>query len=229
MAQAHPTPAAHDAGHDLKDIAARLLAFGSALVFDSQGRTGALQSNIKPLSLDMRIAGPAFTCVCEPGDNLTLHAALKMARPGDVLVCDAQGATEQGMFGDVMASCARGRGLAGLVTDGGVRDRSTIIEVGLPVFAGNVCMKGTVKEVLGPINTPVTLGGVEVRPGDLVIGDADGVVVVAAARAAEVLEACQARAAREASLIAALKDGKTPWELNNLSAFLAAKGVAVDF
>lgn len=226
MASTQPSPTGDATPQAL---AAALLAFGSAVVFDSQGRTGALQSNIKPLALGMRIAGPAFTCVCEPGDNLTLHAALKMAQPGDVLVCDAQGATEQGMFGDVMASCGKGRGLAGLVTDGGVRDRLTIIEVGLPVFAGNVCMKGTVKEVLGPLQAPITLGGVEVRPGDLVIGDDDGVVVVPADRAAAVLAACHARATQEAATIAALGAGTTPWDLNNLSGFLAAKGVAVDF
>lgn len=210
-------------------ICKELLSFGSAVVFDSQNRSGALASAIKPLDDGMKIAGPAFTCVCEPGDNLTLHAALKMAQPGDVLVCDAMGATEQGMFGDVMASCGLGRGLAGLVTDGGVRDRLTIIDVGFPVFAGNVCMKGTVKEVLGPVNQPITLGGVFVRPGDLIIGDEDGVVVVPAETAQIVLEACRKRAAKEAETISALADGRTPWDVNDLGGFLRAKGVAVSF
>lgn len=210
-------------------ICKELLSYGSAVVFDSQQRTGALASRIKPLDRAMTVAGPAFTCVCEPGDNLTLHAALKMAQPGDVLVCDAMDATEQGMFGDVMASCGLGRGLAGLVTDGGVRDRLTIIEVGFPVFAANVCMKGTVKELLGPVNEPVTLGGVNVNPGDLIIGDEDGVVVVAAENADAVLDACRKRAATEAGLIAALAGGKTPWEVNNLGGALRAKGVSVDF
>lgn len=210
-------------------ICKELLAYGSAVVFDSQGRSGALASRIKPLDRDMKVAGPAFTCVCEPGDNLTLHAALKMAQPGDVLVCDAMGATEQGMFGDVMASCGLGRGLAGLVTDGGVRDRLTIIDVGFPVFAANVCMKGTVKEVLGPINQPVTLGGVLVRPGDLIVGDEDGVVVIAAENADTVLEACRKRAAKEAKLVDAFSGGKTPWDVNDLGGLLRAKGVAVDF
>ncbi|MFC4626338.1 4-carboxy-4-hydroxy-2-oxoadipate aldolase/oxaloacetate decarboxylase [Daeguia caeni] len=206
-----------------------LLAFGSAVVFDAQNRTGALAASIKPIDPNSTIAGPAFTCVCEPGDNLTLHAALKMAKPGDVLVCNAMGATEQGMFGDVMASCGKGRGLAGLVTDGGVRDRLTIIAVGFPVFAANVCMKGTVKEVLGPLNQPVVLGGVLVRPGDLIIGDADGVVVVPIETAATVLEACHRRAAIEDRIIAAIGTGQMPWDFNNLGGFLKAKGVAVNF
>jgi 4-hydroxy-4-methyl-2-oxoglutarate aldolase len=210
-------------------ICKELLSYGSAVVFDSQQRTGALASRIKPLDRAMTVAGPAFTCVCEPGDNLTLHAALKMAQPGDVLVCDAMDATEQGMFGDVMASCGLGRGLAGLVTDGGVRDRLTIIEVGFPVFAANVCMKGTVKELLGPLNEPVTLGGVNVNPGDLIIGDEDGVVVVALENVDAVLDACRKRAAKEAELIAALAGGKTPWDVNDLGGTLRAKGVAVDF
>lgn len=210
-------------------LAKELLSFGSAVVFDSQSRTGALASAIKPLHRDMKIAGPAFTCACEPGDNLTLHAALKMAAPGDVLVCDAMGATEQGMFGDVMASCGLGRGLAGLVTDGGVRDKLTIIEVGFTIFAGNVCMKGTVKEVLGPVNAPITLGGVLVRPGDLVIGDEDGVVVVPAETAEAVLDACRKRAQKEAQTVSALADGRTPWDVNDLGGFLRAKGVAVNF
>lgn len=217
-------------GHDeTRTICEELLSYGSAVVFDSQQRSGALASQIKPLGRGMRVAGPAFTCVCEPGDNLTLHAALKMAAPGDVLVCDAGGASEQGMFGDVMASCGLGRGLGGLVTDGGVRDRATIVEVGFPVFAANVCMKGTVKEVLGALNEPVVLGGVLVRPGDLVIGDDDGVVVVAAGNTEEVLEACRARHAKEAELVAAFADGATPWDLNDLGGLLRARGVAVDF
>ena len=210
-------------------MARALLSFGSAVVFDAQGRQGALGSGIKPLGAGLTVAGPAFTCQCEPGDNLSLHAALKMAQPGDVLVCDAMGATEQGMFGDVMASCGKGRGLGGLVTDGGVRDRLTILEVGFPVFAGNICMKGTVKEVLGPLNRPVTLSGVQVRPGDLVIGDDDGIVIVAAERAAAVLAACHAKAEAEARTKAAYQGGKTPWDINGLGDLLRRRGVAVDF
>ncbi|TBW41282.1 4-carboxy-4-hydroxy-2-oxoadipate aldolase/oxaloacetate decarboxylase [Siculibacillus lacustris] len=210
-------------------LARRLLAYGSAAVFDAQGRRGALASRIKPLAAGWTVAGPAFTCQCEPGDNLSLHAALKMARPGEVIVCDARGATEQGMFGDVMSSCGKGRGLGGLVTDGGVRDSATIAEVGFPVFAGNICIKGTVKEVLGPLNLPIVLGGVAVRPGDLVIGDDDGVVIVAPEAAEAVLARCADKAAREAALIAALADGATPWDLNGHSVALAARGIVVDF
>lgn len=210
------------------EICNELLAFGSAVVFDAQGRTGALASGIKPIYPGMTVAGPAFTCQCEPGDNLTLHAALKMAQPGDVLVCDAMGATEQGMFGDVMASCAAGRQLAGLVTDGGVRDRLVIAEVGFPIFAANICMQGTVKEFLGPLNKPITLGGVHVHPGDLIIGDEDGVVVVARDKVATVLAACRAKSVREAEIKAQFAEGKTPWDVNDLGGVLRARGIAVD-
>ncbi|MFV0513798.1 MAG: 4-carboxy-4-hydroxy-2-oxoadipate aldolase/oxaloacetate decarboxylase [Jhaorihella sp.] len=209
-------------------LCAELLSFGSAVVFDAQGRIGALASAIKPIFPGMTIAGPAFTCQCEPGDNLTLHAAMKMAQPGDVLACDAMGATEQGMFGDVMASCAMGRRLAGLVTDGGVRDRLVISEVGFPVFAANICMKGTVKEYLGPLNRPITLSGVHVNPGDLIIGDEDGVVVVVRDRAEEVLKACRIRAAREGEIKAAVASGQTPWDINDLGGTLRAQGISIE-
>ena len=206
-------------------ICKELLSFGAAVVFDAQGRTGALMSGIKPICAGMTVAGPAFTCQCEPGDNLTLHAALKMAKPGDVLVCDAMGATEQGMFGDVMASCAAGRKLAGLVTDGGVRDRLVIDEVGFSVFAANICMQGTVKEFLGPLNKTITLGGVQVSPGDLIIGDEDGIVVVAKENVDTVLSKCRATLKREAKVKAEIETGKTPWEINDLGAGLRARGI----
>lgn len=204
--------------NDLAAINAELLAYGSSAIVEAHPRTGGLPSRILPLDPGMRMAGQAFTCVCEPGDNLTLHAALKMAGAGDVLVCDAMNATEQGMFGDVMASCALGKNIAGLVTNGGVRDRLTIVEVGFPVFAANVCMKGTVKEVMGPINQPVAFGDVLIRPGDLIVGDADGVAVVPREAVDEVLQACRRVGQRKADIAA----GRVAWDQDVAGALLQA-------
>ncbi|MBN9467937.1 MULTISPECIES: 4-carboxy-4-hydroxy-2-oxoadipate aldolase/oxaloacetate decarboxylase [unclassified Bosea (in: a-proteobacteria)] len=203
-----------------------LLAYGSATVFEAQGRRGAFASGIKPVDEAMTVAGTAFTCECPPNDNLTLHAALKMAKPGDVLVCDAHGCTEQGMFGDVMSSCAVGAKLAGLVTDGGVRDSATICEVGFPVFAGGICIKGTIKETLGSLNEPIVLGGVLVRPGDVIIGDADGLVVVPFETVDAVLAACKLRAEKEAAAKQRFASGETPWDVYKLGELLTRKGQA---
>lgn len=203
-----------------------LLAYGSATVFEAQGRRGAFASGIKPVGDGMTVAGVAFTCECPPNDNLTLHAALKMAKAGDVLVCDAHGCTEQGMFGDVMASCAVGAKLAGLVTDGGVRDSATICEVGFSVFSGGICVKGTIKETLGTLNQPIVLGGVLVRPGDVVIGDGDGLVVVPFETVDAVLAACKVRAEKEAAAKSRFVGGLTPWDVYGLDDLLARKGIA---
>ncbi|WP_423455556.1 4-carboxy-4-hydroxy-2-oxoadipate aldolase/oxaloacetate decarboxylase [Ottowia sp. VDI28] len=201
----------------------------AATAHEAMGRRGALDSAIKPIRHGMRVLGRAFTCRCDPNDNLTLHAALKMAQPGDVLVCDGGGFTEQGMFGDVMASCAVGRGLAGLVVDGGVRDSETISQIGFPVFSRAICIKGAVKETLGQLQIPVVVGGVLVAPGDLVIGDDDGVCVVPASEVGPLAIKCVEREAKETRFREALLAGKATWDMLNLDALLKAKGVASPF
>ncbi len=202
---------------------------GAATAHEALGRRGALDSGIKPIRHGVRVLGRAFTCRCDPNDNLTLHAALKMAQPGDVLVCDGGGFTEQGMFGDVMASCAVGRGLAGLVVDGGIRDSETISQIGFPVFSRSICMKGAVKETLGQLQIPVVVGGVSVAPGDLVIGDDDGVCIVPASQVATLAAKCVEREAKEARFREALMAGQSTWDLLNLDALLKSKGVASPF
>jgi 4-hydroxy-4-methyl-2-oxoglutarate aldolase len=189
------------------------------------GRVGAMDSAIKPIRHGVRTVGRAFTCRCHPDDNFTLHAALKLAKPGDVIVCDAGGFTEQGLFGDVMASCAMGLGIAGLVVDGGVRDSATIYEIGFPVFSRGVCMKGTVKETFGSVNEPVSVGGVIVHPGDLVIGDDDGVVVVPKDQIESLIQPCVEREKKEARFREELMSGKTTWDMLNLGAVAQAKGL----
>ena len=201
----------------------------AATAHEAMGRRGALDSTIKPIRGGMRVLGRAFTCRCDANDNLTLHAALKMAQPGDVLVCDGGGFTEQGVFGDVMASCAVGRGLGGLVVDGGVRDSETISQIGFSVFSRSISIKGSVKETLGKLQIPVVVGGVSVSPGDLVIGDDDGVCIVPASEVESLAAKCMEREAKEARFREALLAGKTTWDMLNLEALLKSKGVASPF
>ncbi|PTM39860.1 4-carboxy-4-hydroxy-2-oxoadipate aldolase/oxaloacetate decarboxylase [Bosea sp. 124] len=200
----------------------------SATAHEAMERRGALDSAIKPVRRGMRVLGPAFTCVCPPGDNLTLHAALKMAKAGDVIVCASAGFTEQGLFGDVMASCAKGKQIAGLVVDGGVRDGATIAEIGFPVFARALSIKGSVKETLGALNKPIVAGGMLVEPGDLVIGDDDGVVIVPQAEIAAIAVASKTREEKEARFRRELLQGKTTWDMLNLSELLRKKGIQLD-
>ena len=200
----------------------------SATAHEAMERRGALDSSIKPVRRGMKVLGPAFTCVCPPGDNLTLHAALKMAKAGDVIVCASAGFTEQGLFGDVMASCAMGKGIAGLVVDGGVRDGATIAEIGFPVFARALSIKGSVKETLGALNKPIVAGGILVEPGDLVIGDDDGVCIVPKAEIAAIAAASKTREEKEARFRRELLQGKTTWDMLNLSELLRKKGIELN-
>ncbi|HEV7335688.1 MULTISPECIES: 4-carboxy-4-hydroxy-2-oxoadipate aldolase/oxaloacetate decarboxylase [Bosea] len=200
----------------------------SATAHEAMERRGALDSSIKPVRRGMKVLGPAFTCVCPPGDNLTLHAALKMAKAGDVIVCASAGFTEQGLFGDVMASCAMGKGIGGLVVDGGVRDGATIAEIGFPVFARALSIKGSVKETLGALNKPIVAGGMLVEPGDLVIGDDDGVCIVPKAEIAAIAVASKTREEKEARFRRELLQGKTTWDMLNLSELLRKKGIELN-
>ncbi|ODT46908.1 MAG: 4-hydroxy-4-methyl-2-oxoglutarate aldolase [Methylobacterium sp. SCN 67-24] len=200
----------------------------SATAHEAMERRGALDSSIKPVRRGMKVLGPAFTCVCPPGDNLTLHAALKMAKAGDVIVCASAGFTEQGLFGDVMASCAMGKGIGGLVVDGGVRDGATIAEIGFPVFARALSIKGSVKETLGALNKPIVAGGMLVEPGDLVIGDDDGVCIVPKAEIAAIAAASKTREEKEARFRRELLQGKTTWDMLNLSELLRKKGIELN-
>ena len=202
-------------------LLARYRTVTAATAHEAMGRKGALDSAIKPIRHGMRVLG-----ACPPGDTLTLHAALKLARPGDVIVCAAAGFTEQGLFGDVMASAAKGKGIAGLVVDGGVRDSSEISRLGFPVFSRSISIKGAVKETLGQLNQPVVVGGELVSPGDLIIGDDDGVVVIPRALIAETAETSAERERKEERFRAALLQGNTTWDMLNLNAVMERKGIS---
>lgn len=209
-------------------LVAGLAQYSSATIHEAQGRRGALDSSLKPIDRSMSFCGPAVTVVCAPRDNLMLQVAIHYAQRGDVLVVSAGEFGEAGTFGDVLGTAMHSKGLAALVTDSGVRDTADLIDLGLPVFSRSVCIKGTVKETLGPINHPIVFGGELVEPGDIVKGDADGVVLVKAADAGWVIEACAEREASESELRELYRAGGTTIELCNLVEKLAAKGLLVE-
>ncbi len=206
----------------------RLRAFSSATIHEAQGRLGALDSVIKPVDHRMSLCGPAFTVQCAPRDNLMLQTAIAYARPGDVIVVSAGAYEEAGSFGDVLANACRSKGLGGLITDTGVRDTEDLRALGFPVFSRSISIKGTVKETVGPMCEPVTVGGVLVRPGDVMRADADGVVVVRREDAAEVAAASQERVDTEADYIAAYRAGRTVIDICDLEPLLAAKGLVIE-
>lgn len=184
----------HQRGQVLAHGFAFVSAYSSATIHEAQGRLGALESAIKPVDHRMSLCGPAFTLQCAPRDNLMLQTAIGYARPGDVIVVSAGAYEEAGSFGDALANACRAKGLGGLITDTGVRDTEDLRALGFPVFSRSISIKGTVKETVGPMCEPVTVGGVLVRPGDVMRADADGVVVVRREDAAEVATASQERA-----------------------------------
>ncbi|MCX5562448.1 4-carboxy-4-hydroxy-2-oxoadipate aldolase/oxaloacetate decarboxylase [Streptomyces sp. NBC_00038] len=206
----------------------QLSKYSSATIHEAQGRLGALGSSIKPVDHTMSLCGPAFTVRCAPRDNIMLQVAIAHARPGDVIVVSAGEYAEAGSFGDVLANACVTKGIGGLVTDTGVRDTLELRELGFPVFSHSVSIKGTVKETVGPMAQPVLIGGELVRPGDVVRGDADGVVVVRREDAADVVGKSQDRVDAEAAYIAAYRSGKSVIEVSNLADVLAAKGLVID-
>ena len=160
------------------DVIAMLRDLGTATIYEAQGAKGALDSGIKPIDPSMRLAGLAFTVDTRPADNLMLHYALLKAKPGDVLVVDAKAFMEAGPWGDVMTQQALQIGLAGLVINGAVRDAASIVEMGFPVFCRGLSIKSTGKNQRGEVNVPVCIGDVQINPGDIIVGDRDGLVVV---------------------------------------------------
>lgn len=210
------------------DAVQRLAKFSTATIHEAQGRKGALSSKIKPIDRAMSFCGPAVTVRCAPRDNLMLQVAIHYAEPGDVVLVSAGEFAEAGTFGDVLGNAMKAKGLAGLVTDSGVRDTQDLIELGLPVFSGSISIKGTVKETIGPINHPVVFGDEIIYPGDVLRGDADGVVVVRKDEIEEVIRLSQERDDAERELISLYKAGGTTIDLCNLTEVLKAKGLLVE-
>lgn len=208
-------------------LVAELGQYSAAHIHEAQGRLGAVDPGIKPIDRDMTVCGSAYTVVCHPRDNLMLQVAISRAQPGDVLVVSS-GDQPAGQFGDVLANACQARGIAALVTDGGVRDTREIRELGFPVFSKFVAIQGTVKESIGAINHPLVFGGQLVRPGDVIKADCDGVVVVRREDLGFAVDACRRREEAEIGYIARYHAGETPIDISDYGPLLAAKGLVIE-
>lgn len=191
------------------DLIRQASAFQPAILADVAGRRGALHGRIQALRHRMKLAGSALTVEVRPGDNLMIHAAIALAKPGDVLVIDGKGDQSAALMGTIMMNACRQVGIAGVVIDGAVRDSVEIDEMGFPVFSVGTNPNGPTKLASGRIGHPVSVGGVAIRPGDLVIGDADGVVVVEREKVETLLQAAAKKVEDEAARIEAIKNGNT--------------------
>ena len=180
---------------------------------NSAANQGVMDTAIKPVGSDMKMIGRAFTAQCVPGDNLALHQAIYAAKPGDVLILDVHGYSNAGHFGDIMATACKVYGLAGVVIDGSCRDAEDIKELGFPVFVRAFNPSGTVKESLAKMNIPVHCGGIEVKPGDIIFGDCDGVVVIPQGHEDEVFQKALNKYEHEQEIIKELEAGKTTLEI----------------
>jgi 4-hydroxy-4-methyl-2-oxoglutarate aldolase len=190
------------------DIVKRAATFASSILADVAGRRGAMDARIAPLTHAARIAGPAFTIEVRPGDNLMIHAAMAMAKPGDVLVIDGKADRTCALMGAIMMNTCKKLGFGGVILDAAHRDTEELIELGFPVYSAGANPNGPTKYVPGRINWPISCGGIAVSPGDLVVADADGVVVVEREKAESLLDLAAKKVEDERNRIADILSGK---------------------
>jgi RraA family protein len=183
--------------------------FQAAILADVAGRRGTLNGRVKPLAPTMKVAGPAVTVEVRPGDNLAIHAALAVAKPGDVIVVDGKGDVSCALIGEIMATQAHATGIAGFVIDAAVRDSHELAQGEFPVFSAGLNPCGPTKSVAGRVNFPISVAGASVNPGDLIVGDADGVVVIPKDDVARIVELAQKKLDAETARIAAIRNGDT--------------------
>ncbi|MGW2279377.1 4-carboxy-4-hydroxy-2-oxoadipate aldolase/oxaloacetate decarboxylase [Streptomyces sp. NPDC001770] len=202
-----------------------LARYGTATVGEAMGRTGFLGTHLRPVQQDVRVAGTAVTVLCWPGDNLMIHAAVEQCGEGDILVVTTTSPCTDGLFGELFATALKRRGVRGVVMNTGIRDTAELRAMGFPAWSSAVSPQGSVKATGGSVNVPIAIGGQVVRPGDVIVADDDGVVVVERERARRTAEAAEARERKEAGARAAFREGQLGLDRYGLRETLQRLGV----
>ncbi len=207
------------------DIVRELGKQGVATVHEAQGRTGLMYPYMRPIYTSARLAGPAVTVLCHPGDNMMIHAALEVCAPGDALVVATLSESSDGMFGELLATSCQAHGIVGLIIDAGVRDTADLTTMNFPVWSKAISSQGTVKATAGFVNVDMVCAGALVHPGDVIVADQDGVVVVSRQHAAETVKLGQQRQAKEENARKRLRAGELGLDMYDLRTKLKELGV----